>query len=431
MPMPFCTTPMAMPATMFTKTIITPATASPLTNFEAPSIAPWKSASRWILRRRALACSSVIWPAFRSASMAICLPGMASRVKRAATSATRPAPAVMTTNWMTTMIRKITMPTTTLPPTTNLPKAWITLPASPCSRISLVTEMLIASRKSVVNSSSDGNDDSSSASSVYIETMTRISATVMFNVMKTSSSMSGSGRIIITTTATTATAVERSECFRSRPKTPGWRVRSMVLMCGVSGPGEASALRGAPHEGEHLGDGREGVGGDVVTDLDGGVQVAGERAVLDDRHVVLVGQLADAQGDEVDALGQDARRAVGGVVGDGDRVVGRVGDDDVGVLDLAEHPGPGELALLLAQLRLDLGREVLLLGLLLDLLLAHLQALLEGVARPEDVGDGDHQEGAEHPPDERHGEGADDVQGLGRLDLAELHELREVRVERE
>jgi hypothetical protein len=32
-------------------------------------------------------------------------------VKRAATSATRPAPLVMTTNWMTTRIAKITMPT--------------------------------------------------------------------------------------------------------------------------------------------------------------------------------------------------------------------------------------------------------------------------------------------------------------------------------
>ena len=39
--------------------------------------------------------SSVIWPALRSASIAICLPGMASRVKRAPTSATRPAPLVI------------------------------------------------------------------------------------------------------------------------------------------------------------------------------------------------------------------------------------------------------------------------------------------------------------------------------------------------
>ena len=73
-------------------------------------------------RRRAPRCSSMS-PAFRSASMAICLPGMASRVKRAATSAMRPAPLVMTTNWMTTRIRKTTMPTTRLPPTTKWPKA--------------------------------------------------------------------------------------------------------------------------------------------------------------------------------------------------------------------------------------------------------------------------------------------------------------------
>ena len=32
---------------------------------------------------------------------------MASRVKRAATSATRPAPFVITTNWMTTRMKKI------------------------------------------------------------------------------------------------------------------------------------------------------------------------------------------------------------------------------------------------------------------------------------------------------------------------------------
>ena len=61
--------------------------------------------------------------------MAICLPGMASRVKRAPTSATRSAPLVMTTNWMTTRIRKMTRPTTSEPPTTKCPNASMTLPA--------------------------------------------------------------------------------------------------------------------------------------------------------------------------------------------------------------------------------------------------------------------------------------------------------------
>ena len=61
--------------------------------------------------------------------MAICLPGMASRVKRAPTSATRPAPLVMTTNWMTSRITKTTRPTTSEPPTTKWPKVSMTLPA--------------------------------------------------------------------------------------------------------------------------------------------------------------------------------------------------------------------------------------------------------------------------------------------------------------
>ena len=87
------------------------------------------------LRRGACAPrSSVIWPVLRSASIAICLPGIASRVKRAPTSATRPAPLVITTNWMTMRIRKMTRPTTTLPPTTKLPNASTTWPASPCEQ---------------------------------------------------------------------------------------------------------------------------------------------------------------------------------------------------------------------------------------------------------------------------------------------------------
>ena len=62
--------------------------------------------------------------------MLICLPGMASSVNRAATSATRSAPLVMTMNCTRVMIRKMTAPTTKLPCTTNLPNARMTSPAS-------------------------------------------------------------------------------------------------------------------------------------------------------------------------------------------------------------------------------------------------------------------------------------------------------------
>jgi hypothetical protein len=79
--------------------------------------------------RRRRASSSSMSPEFRSASMAICLPGIASRVNRAPTSATRPAPLVITTNWMSTRIMKTTRPTTSEPPITKVPKVSMTLPA--------------------------------------------------------------------------------------------------------------------------------------------------------------------------------------------------------------------------------------------------------------------------------------------------------------
>jgi len=63
-----------------------------------------------LLRRRASA--SAMSPAFRSASMLICLPGMASRVNRAATSAIRVAPLVMTMKLMRVRTENTMMPTT-------------------------------------------------------------------------------------------------------------------------------------------------------------------------------------------------------------------------------------------------------------------------------------------------------------------------------
>jgi hypothetical protein len=50
-------------------------------------------------------------PAFKSASMAICRPGIASRVNRALTSEMRPAPLVMTTKLMITNTVNTTIPT--------------------------------------------------------------------------------------------------------------------------------------------------------------------------------------------------------------------------------------------------------------------------------------------------------------------------------
>ncbi len=142
--------------------------------------------------------------------MLICLPGISSRVKRAATSATRPAPLVMTTNWMITRIRKMTQPTRRSPPTTKWPKASITLPADACSRTRRVDEMLSARRKSVVSSSREGRTEKSSGRRTYIASSRIVSDTVRFSDSSISSSAGGRGISIIPMRPITPTAVRMS-----------------------------------------------------------------------------------------------------------------------------------------------------------------------------------------------------------------------------
>ena len=89
--------------------------ASPRTNFDAPSIEPKNALSSSSSRRRSWATFSSISPDERSASIAICLPGIASRVNRAPTSAMRVAPLVMTRKLMVTRMRKTIIPMTKSP----------------------------------------------------------------------------------------------------------------------------------------------------------------------------------------------------------------------------------------------------------------------------------------------------------------------------
>ncbi|MNE95777.1 hypothetical protein D3C80_1939120 [compost metagenome] len=98
--------------------------ASPLTNFIAPSIAPNSWLSLFSSSRRRRASLTSIRLARRSLSMDICLPGSASRVNRAATSATRSEPLVITRKLTTVRMRKMTNPTARLPTTTKSPNAW-------------------------------------------------------------------------------------------------------------------------------------------------------------------------------------------------------------------------------------------------------------------------------------------------------------------
>ena len=155
---------------------------------------PKKSASLCILERRSFACCSSIRPLFKSASIAICFPGMASRVNLAATSATRSEPLVITINCTSTMIRKITNPITMLPRITNFPKVSITWPAYPLSnRIFLVDDTFKPSRNSVVIRSSDGNTEKSRVSFTYMDIISTSRDNVIFSINKKSSIGVGSG----------------------------------------------------------------------------------------------------------------------------------------------------------------------------------------------------------------------------------------------
>ena len=199
---PCCITPTNSPPMMLMNMIRMPATASPRTNLEAPSMEPKKSASSAMVARRFLASSSPIRPAFRSASMAICLPGMASSVKRAATSATRPAPLVITTKLMMTRIAKTTIPTAKLPPTRKCPKASITCPAEPgpacpSSKTTRVDATLSDKRSNVVISKTVGKTEKSSGFITLIATSMTMIEIAMLKVKKRSSMNGGSGSTII------------------------------------------------------------------------------------------------------------------------------------------------------------------------------------------------------------------------------------------
>ena len=180
-------------------------------------------------------------PELSSASMAICLPGIASRVNLADTSATRPAPVVTTVNWITTRIRKITRPMTMLPPTTKPPNVSITAPPWPSDRISRVVEMLSASRKRVVTNNSAGNTLNCNGSSTIIEVNIATRAMAMLRAIITSMSGAGNGTIIITTMLTMRNGMP--SCDMRRAAVWGWVMRPHLRDGTRSGSRRAAGRR--------------------------------------------------------------------------------------------------------------------------------------------------------------------------------------------
>src|SRR3954469_25309424 len=206
---------MMIPPKMLIAVMIRPATASPRTNFEAPSMAPKNALSSSSSRRRRWASLSSIRPADRSASIAICLPGMASRVKRAPTSAIRVAPFVITTKFTVTRIAKMIRPMTKSPPMTNFEKPATTWPAAfspspPRDRMRRVVATLSASRRIVAISSTVGKAEKSSGRWIHRATM-RISAeSAIENARPRSIRIGGIGRNRIVSMATMPPAKKAS-----------------------------------------------------------------------------------------------------------------------------------------------------------------------------------------------------------------------------
>ncbi len=171
--------------------------------------------------------------------MAICFPGMASRVKRAATSLTRIAPRVMTTNWITTRIANRITPTVSDPLVTNSLKAQMTFPAArracsivapspPAVRIRRVEATFSTSRPSVASSSSEGNTLRSSGREAWI-TATRINAdTARFPASSTSMIGAGSGTMS-TNTSPAASAGRSTPRCRSMNRPMLWIVACIVI----------------------------------------------------------------------------------------------------------------------------------------------------------------------------------------------------------
>ena len=145
--------------------------------------------------------------------MAICLPGIASRVNRAATSATRSEPFVITIKLIMTSIKNTTKPTKMFPPTTKDPNVSTTAPASPPDKIALVVETFSASRNNVSTNKREGKIEKSSAVRIFIAASRVSNAKAILIIIKKLRSVGGKGMTSITTIKITPIITDKSFTF--------------------------------------------------------------------------------------------------------------------------------------------------------------------------------------------------------------------------
>ena len=161
------------------------------------------------------------------------------------------------------------------------------------------------------------------------------------------------------------------------------------------------------------------VGGDFLADFDGFVEGLCEGFAFEDGHPVGDGDLADPGSEEAGAFGDDSGRAhVFGIVADGDGELGGVGDDDVGLGDVAVDALQDHFAGELAAAALDGLVAFHALGFILDFLLGHADVFFEFPLVIDPIHGGEDEEGDGDPP----GDGVDDAGGDGEV-------LREVEAD--
>ena len=169
-------------------------------------------------------------PADRSASIAICLPGIASRVNRAPTSAMRVAPLVITTKLMVSRMAKTMRPMTKSPLITSREKPPMMKPAAfdpsdPFDRMSRVVAMLSARRSSVATSSTVGKAENSSGRSIHSATIRISTDSAIEKAKPMSIRKEGTGRKKIDRIATMPMAKPMS-----RPPRPAGRAGAAGLV---------------------------------------------------------------------------------------------------------------------------------------------------------------------------------------------------------
>jgi len=96
-----------------------------------------------------------------------------------------------------TIIAKITKPTNEFPLTTKFPKASITFPAYPFSKISLVDDIFKDSLSIVATSKREGKTEKSRGFSVFMDISRIIKEKVILNTNSKSSMAAGMGITII------------------------------------------------------------------------------------------------------------------------------------------------------------------------------------------------------------------------------------------